>query len=118
MKQLLQIHELGELFERVQLNSVFIDGKTFVDCVPKRNLAVIQKEYETIKGDSGFDLKNFVQANFDLPTAPSISFHSDSSKSAAQHINDLWDFLTRTPTKEERLAAHHHHHRVHSVEPD
>jgi alpha,alpha-trehalase len=27
----------GELFHDVQMKKVFADGKTFVDCIPKRN---------------------------------------------------------------------------------
>ena len=33
------------LFESVQLNDVFPDNKTFVDCTPKRDPAIILREY-------------------------------------------------------------------------
>ena len=100
MEKKLQIHDLGKLFEQVQMDSVFADGKTFVDCVPKQGLELIQQEYESARSKAAFDLRVFVQANFDLPDAPQNLFHSDASKSAEQHIHELWSFLTRTPSQE------------------
>ena len=46
----------GRLFVDVQMNKVFADGKTFVDCVPKRRPADIVADYEANKGIAGFDL--------------------------------------------------------------
>ena len=34
------IFSLGELFEEVQMQKIFSDGKTFVDCTPKKDLGV------------------------------------------------------------------------------
>ena len=36
------IFSLGELFEKVQMQHIFPDGKTFVDCIPKSSLASIR----------------------------------------------------------------------------
>src|SRR5215475_185440 len=44
----------GKLFVDVQMNRVFADGKTFVDCVPKRKPAEILADYETQKETAGF----------------------------------------------------------------
>lgn len=92
-----QIHELGELFEVVQLQNILGDGKTFPDCVPKRSPEEINNDYHQKKKTSGFDLKNFVEQNFELPAAYSSGYQSDLTKSAQQHIENLWDVLTRTP---------------------
>jgi alpha,alpha-trehalase len=100
MKLSLQIHELGELFERVQLESVFPDGKTFPDCIPKRKLEAIKVDFEKKKTSPGFNLKDFVHANFVLPHTPAVTFQSDSSRDSAEHIDHLWNFLTRKPTQE------------------
>ena len=35
----------GDLFRDVQLSKVFPDGKTFVDCIPKRNPKNIVADY-------------------------------------------------------------------------
>ena len=93
----LQIHELGELFEEVQLQNILGDGKNFPDCIPKKRLERINSEYLQHKKDSGFDLKKFVEANFELPKAYSSNYKSDSSESAEEHIKNLWSVLTRQP---------------------
>tara|TARA_R110002051_G_scaffold65839_3_gene119500 strand:+ start:16268 stop:16516 length:249 start_codon:yes stop_codon:yes gene_type:complete len=38
---------LGDLFPQVQLNQVFADGKTFVDCIAKYPYKDIKAKYET-----------------------------------------------------------------------
>ena len=95
-----QIHELGPLFEEVQLNNILGDGKTFPDCIPTRDLNEINADYLLSKGKVGFDLKKFVELNFSLPKAYSTDYKSDASKSAEQHITALWKVLTRKPDEE------------------
>ena len=95
MKLSRQIHELGELFEQVQVNSVFADGKTFPDCIPKRALETIQAEYQKVKSNHDFSLKEFVLSNFDLPSSEKFTYSTDPSKGIEAHIKNLWSFLTR-----------------------
>lgn len=97
----LQIHELGSLFEEVQLKNILGDGKTFPDCVPKRSLEEIIKDYLHQKKSPDFDLKAFIDSNFSLPQAYAVDFNSDKNKTASQHIETLWDVLTRKPEKEQ-----------------
>lgn len=92
-----QIHELGPLFEQVQMNNILGDGKTFPDCLPNRNLAEINADYLQSRNQVGFDLKKFVALNFTLPKTYSSDYTSDASKSATQHIEALWNVLTRKP---------------------
>ncbi len=94
------IHELGPLFHDVQMAAIFPDGKTFPDCLPKANLADIAEQYKQQQGQPGFDLKTFVYAHFDLPPEVGSDFVSDSARSAAQHVEALWDVLTRQPDAE------------------
>ena len=93
-----QIHELGELFEEVQLQNLLGDGKTFPDCIPKRSLEEINLDYLDQKDKANFELKRFVLDNFDLPKASEPEYKSDLTKSASEHITALWDVLTRTPS--------------------
>lgn len=95
-----EIHETGALFEAVQMANTLGDGKTFVDCTPKRLLVAIINDYEKEKTSSSFDLKKFVEMNFSLPKIYSSSYKSDSRKSASEHITALWDVLTRKPDDE------------------
>lgn len=93
----MEIHELGPLFEDVQLQDVLIDGKTFPDCLPKKKLENIQQDYLLQKGSPFFDLKKFVLDNFTLPEAPPSGYRSDTSKPLETHVKELWKTLTRLP---------------------
>jgi alpha,alpha-trehalase len=91
-----QIFELSPLFEDVQLQKIFADGKTFVDCTPKMNPEEILQLYLQQKGKAGFDLRAFVLQYFQLPKA----FTADvvlQSASVEEHIHQLWNVLTRQP---------------------
>ena len=96
----MEIHELGRLFEAVQLGAVLEDGKTFPDCISKRPLEQIKEAYQQRKDQSGFQLKPFLFENFDLPPAYSAGFRSDTTQPATAHIELVWDVLTRQPDGE------------------
>jgi alpha,alpha-trehalase len=87
------------LFEAVQLNKVFPDGKTFADCLPKYSFEEINSKYIQQKDQSGFSLKKFVLENFDLPVPHSNGYSSDLTKSVEENIETLWNVLTRQPDK-------------------
>jgi alpha,alpha-trehalase len=95
----MEIYELGQLFKDVQLNNVLSDGKTFPDCLPKQDLATILATYNQAKDAPDFDLKTFVLAHFDLPKTDFDDFKSDPNKTIVEHIESLWDVLTRQPDK-------------------
>ena len=94
------IHELGLLFETVQLQNVFSDNKTFPDCTPKYALETIREKFLNEKTLPSFNLKNFVNANFHLPENHSISHKTDENATIEQHIEQLWNVLTRQPKQE------------------
>ena len=56
----------GQLFKDVQMARIFPDGKTFVDCVPKRSPKEIVKDYLAAKNNPKlrFSLQLFVESNF------------------------------------------------------
>lgn len=87
----------GELFVAVQMNQVFPDGKTFVDCVPQYPTDELLADYEAAREEPGFDLKAFVLDHFELPKRYASGFESDTSRSVIEHINALWPILTRQP---------------------
>ncbi len=86
---------LGDLFDDVQLSGIFTDSKTFVDCVLKLRPDDLLALYEKEKANAGFDLSAFVHEHFTLPDAVASDYVSDTSISTAEHINRLWDRLTR-----------------------
>ena len=88
----------GQLFIDVQLGKIFPDGKTFVDCVPKRKVRDIMYDYGIMKGPK-FDVKKFVLDNFDLPPSPPALNYVQQEKDIAQHIKNLWPILKREADK-------------------
>jgi alpha,alpha-trehalase len=89
----------GDLFIEVQMQKVFPDGKTFVDCVPKRKPMDIMYDYGIQKGPN-FNLKKFVEDNFDIPQPVTANYKSDTSDDVVTHIKKLWTVLKRNPDKE------------------
>ena len=95
----MEIHELNPLFEDVQMQKVFADGKTFVDCIPKFAAEEISRKYKEEKEKTGFVLKDFILENFELPVAPIASHVTDQTKPVEENIEQLWKILTRQPDK-------------------
>lgn len=93
------------LFHEVQRNAVFADSKTFADCIPKRDLTSILRDYEHTKEQPGFDLETFVYENFDLPERPQSGFVADTSLSMETHLHRLWPVLTRRTQHKERGSS-------------
>ncbi|MGZ3765122.1 MAG: alpha,alpha-trehalase TreF [Mucilaginibacter sp.] len=83
------------LFEAVQLSDIFPDNKTFVDATPRRDPALIMKDYNDQKDKPAFDLKQFVLNNFIVPGPPAGIFKSNISTGIRKHIDTLWEVLYR-----------------------
>lgn len=96
----MEIHNLGPLFEEVQLKNILGDGKTFPDCVSKRSLEAIHIDYLNQRDRPGFDLKLFIDTNFSLPKVTSSGYRSNPDKSVEEHIKALWNVLTRKPDED------------------
>ena len=80
----------GPLFENVQMQEIFADQKTFVDCIPIRRPSEIMADYHRLVKEPNFDLRAFVAANFTRPQDPD---------DIATHIKRLWRVLRRDPAK-------------------
>ena len=85
------------LFERVQMERVYEDGKTFVDALPRKPPVEIMKEYEDSRDAPGFDLGAFVRAHFDAPVTAAAEFRSKPGMDVEDHIDALWPVLEREP---------------------
>ncbi len=86
-----------ELFVAVQMQRVFADSKTFVDCVPCREPQAILDDYRAQRDAANFDLGAFVHANFSPYELPPKTFVANPDDSLAAHIDRLWPILTRQP---------------------
>jgi alpha,alpha-trehalase len=91
------IFSLGELFEKVQMEQIFPDGKTFVDCVPKNDLSFILQRYDVEKNNNDFNLSTFIHKYFNEPKAITTDYKSDTARPLDKHIEILWNILTRQP---------------------
>lgn len=87
--------ELGRLFHDVQLSGIFPDSKTFVDARALHPPAEILARYASERSAPGFDLRAFVEREFEVPQPVGGSFRSDTSRTMEEHINALWPVLTR-----------------------
>lgn len=88
----------GQLFIDVQLQNVLKDGKTFVDCLPKRDPELITADYLLLKKSKRpVDLRAFVAENFILPDT-STTVVITQHEPVVKHINELWTVLSRTPS--------------------
>ncbi len=85
----------GELFRQVQMQQIFEDGKTFVDCSPRQPAETIMAAYETAAKQTDFDLAAFVNQYFDLPAEANTHFEAQAGRNIVDHINALWPVLTR-----------------------
>jgi alpha,alpha-trehalase len=81
------------LFDAVQMQQVYPDGKTFVDVSPRQPPAVILKVYQRSKDSSGFSLKNFTHQYFEAPAQNSTVYHSNIQAGIRKHIDTLWTVL-------------------------
>ncbi len=81
----------GPLFEAVQSERVFPDGKTFVDAVPREDAETIMQAWRTEQPQGRDALSAFVIRHFDVPPAPAEHL------SLRAHIVTLWPQLTRKP---------------------
>jgi alpha,alpha-trehalase len=87
----------GELFERVQLERVYPDSKTFVDALPNRPPEQVMAEYREASKRADFDLRKFVGERFSPPESSATAYHTEPGESVREHIDRLWKVLERKP---------------------
>ena len=84
-----------QLFQAVQDSQLLGDSKTFVDAVPRGEPAAIDADFLKQRHLPEFDLRQFVESHFTLPKGDDKRLHSESRKPVREHIEQLWDVLTR-----------------------
>lgn len=99
MSNQLYIQDIQSLFDEVQRSKIFEDQKTMTDAVPLFPISEINEKYENEKHTENFDLKSFVIANFDFLEIQ-IKISTEQQLPIEQHIEKLWDQLTRTALEE------------------
>ncbi|RMZ57891.1 trehalase [Chryseobacterium nematophagum] len=99
MSNQLYINDIQVLFDDVQRLQIFEDQKMMTDAVPLLPISEINKKYEQEKNKEDFDLQKFVMTNFDFLGAK-ISIQKIDHLPIEDHIERLWDELTRTAYEE------------------
>lgn len=97
LRMLSPVDRYGDLFVDVMIAEIFSDDKTFADAIPKYPTTTIIENYQKQKKQADFDLKQFVDQHFTMPTAGASGFETDFSRTIDEHINALWPVLTRDP---------------------
>jgi alpha,alpha-trehalase len=88
-----------DLYADVELQSLFPDSKEFADATPRSPPADILALYHARKPLSPEALGRFVGEHFELPANPAPPPPASEREPLRQHIDALWDHLTRdTPT--------------------
>ena len=88
-----------ELFIAVQRAAVFDDSKTFVDCAPLQDPEKILASYRLECSQPQFDLRAFVRRHFATDPPAAKGYVSPPGQRMAEHIDGLWDVLTRHPAR-------------------
>ncbi len=83
----------GELYKNVQLNKIFSDTKTFVDCEPKMSPNQIIDLQKKEKNEKNFNRTQFVHKYFNLSVSPASTISIDSKLSIIDYIDYLWYIL-------------------------
>ena len=83
----------------VQSGRIFSDSKTFVDCAPRMQPQKIIEAYRAQAAQPGFDLRAFIDAHFTVPEPLASHYVSVAGECIPEHIDDLWDVLTRHPRR-------------------
>ena len=99
------VRDLGPLFHDVQLAAIFEDSKTFVDARPRSDPSDIVKRYAAASRSSGFNLRGFVEQNFEIPQPVGRDFQTDTMQTMEQHIRALWPVLTRAPDSNDARSS-------------
>ncbi|WP_342646423.1 alpha,alpha-trehalase TreA [Mucilaginibacter sp. CSA2-8R] len=81
------------LFEQVQMQQVYTDGKTFVDARPKARPTAIMQAYRIEHIKKGFNIQDFAHKYFDVPAVSSTVYRSNVSAGVRKHIDTLWTVL-------------------------
>lgn len=94
-----------ELFVHVQMERVFEDSKTFVDCAPRRHPEEILAAYRNTCFTADFNLTEFVHEHFTAEEISPSQFVSDPDRTLTEHIESLWPILTRHPREHPRKSS-------------
>lgn len=91
---------MGELFDAVQRERIYTDGKTFVDMIPRKRARALAREYALERNDPDFSLNEFVNRHFyEFHPTKHIEYTPSNTTTAREHVTNLWPVLRRRNRK-------------------
>lgn len=97
--------DLQELFRDLHESGHFPDGKVIADAVLKASAESILAAYRAQRDDPGFDLIAFFRRHFEVLPPGSSGYQSDPNRSVQEHIELLWEVLSRAPDRSEQHST-------------
>ena len=95
--QVSPLHDYPYVFHEVQISGIFDDSKTFADYTPIISGNKIDSTYMAEMQMPGFLLEDFVKTYFVPPAEYNFDFITDTSFTTEEHIEQMWDVLSRQP---------------------
>ncbi len=89
--------DLQELFIDLHASGCWKDGKEISDAIIKGSPDEVLSAYRNEKEKSGFDIESFFTKHFAKAPTREVGYVSDTDAPVAEHINKLWEVLSRTP---------------------
>lgn len=99
-KKPVYIEEYEELFVDIQTQQILADQKSFVDSEPKYSVHEILEAYRNERNKPNFNLKDFYFSHFSL-NSTDVNNEEFSFATIEEHINHLWNVLTKYPGNED-----------------
>jgi len=96
---------LQELFYDLHDSGLFADGKEISDAVLSDSPDVILNNYREEREAEGFDLMSFFGKYFKSAPELESGYKSDTSIATVDHINNLWEVLSRSPNNEVQIST-------------
>ena len=84
-----------DLYVDLHLSHLWEDYKMISDAIPVDDPDLILANYQENKNKKDFDLKQFFEQNFRVVHIEESGYESDTSMSVEEHIEELWDVLSR-----------------------
>lgn len=100
MSQLLHLeNDLQELFVDLHASGFWKDGKEISDAITHKKPSNILSAYRLEKTQPNFSIKAFFDKHFSKAPTREVNYKSDTTAPVEDHINKLWEILSRTPVK-------------------
>ncbi|OEK05403.1 alpha,alpha-trehalase TreF [Roseivirga misakiensis] len=90
-------NDLQELFVDLHASGLWADGKEISDAITFTAPEEILAKYRSENDKEGFDIKAFFERYFSKAPTREIDYKSDTTAPVEDHIQKLWEVLSRTP---------------------